>query len=800
MFFEKGKKVFVIFCVIAFGIASASNSVAATTSATDVVATASTTSSGAVDVTWTNATASPQPTGYLVVPLKNDVEVPSLVVQFARNGLAQSTRTVTGLADGTAYTFRVDAVYLSGNPVRSTPSASATPYDVPVAPSIVAASGNAKVTLTWTAVDNRGSSVTAYVVAVTPALATSPADVSGSSTTTEITGLTNGTKYSFTLTARNLRGESTASAPVSSTPVGPPSTMVAPTVTASDAAATVSWVAPTNSGGSEVVSYTITATSSTSGAASPVSKTVTVASLSGVLSTQITGLTNLKVYTFSVTATNGGPQTSPASPSSLSVTPSSAPPAAISAVSPKFSAVSGGELISFSGSNLLGSSVTATCSDASSPTIASPTVSATLVTLLSPPCPSGVAQLTLSNGGNAVKIHDVTYLPAPTISSITPTSVTSTGSQSVSLTGSNFSTGLSSETLLRVGGTLVAPSSVSSTIIVFNAPVLVNGATLGSRSVQVILGGAAGTLSVTTSITYTATTNPIVFSDIPSKRFGSSPFTVTASATAGSVTVSSLTTGVCTVSGTSITIVAAGTCRVSGTAPGNTIYAVGTSEKSVIIERGNQSLSIAPISAVSAGSTSALSVTNSAGVAGGLNSFQSSTPTVCSVTAAGLALGISSGDCIISVTAAETTNYSSTTTTTTFAVTSMTPASQTPSVGSPSSDGSSSGGTASSGTTAVAPVSSPSTPAQSTPGVKKGKSISAKSIASNAGTTIPSGSKVVLSIASSSKSICSVVSPNSGVRGIKAGNCRITIKITPKATAKVKKPKTITKSLTVVVA
>lgn len=772
MFLKKTVLFFIVSGFFVAGTVSTDQLAAAVNAATDVVATASATLSGAVDVTWTNATSSPQPTGYSVMPLKDDVEVPSLAVQFARNGQTQSTRTVTGLTDGTAYTFRVDAVYLVGSPVPSALSASAIPYDVPAVPTLEAVSGDEKVTLTWTSVDDNGSSVTAYVVEVTPKASTTPAEIAGTSTTAEVTGLTNGTSYSFTLKAQNLRGESAASAPVSSTPIGPPSTMVAPTVTAGNESATVSWTAPIDSGGSEIVSYTITGTSSTAGAASPVSKSVTVASLAGVLSTQVTSLTNSKVYSFTVTATNGGPQTSESSPSSLSVTPSDTPPAAISAVSPNYSAVSGGELISFSGSNLTGSTITATCSDSSTPTVASPTVSATLVTVESPPCPLGVAQLTLANAGNPVKVQDVTYLAVPTITSLTPNSITSTGSHVITLIGTNLSTGISSETLLRIGGTSVSLNSITPTSITFNAPNLINGETPGIRTVQVILGNASETLATlpsSMSITYTATANTISFSDIPLKRFGSAPFTISASASAGTVVFTSLTTGVCTVSGTSITIIAAGNCRIIGTSTGSSIYEVGTGEKLIVIERGNQTLSVSPVSAISVGASTSISVTNSAGDSGGLKTFESSTPTVCSISSTGLVQGISSGDCIVVVTASETGNYSSATATTTFVVTS------------------------------TAPVVTTTIPSVSVTKLKKGKTISTKSIARKAGTTITAGSKVVLSVAKSSKLICVVNSSKSGVRGIKAGKCKITIKVTPKATKKVKRPKTVTKPLLVVI-
>ncbi|MGO4585646.1 PKD domain-containing protein, partial [Arthrobacter sp. 2RAF6] len=96
----------------------------------------------------------------------------------------------------------------------------------PAAPTgVTATAGNASVVVSWTAPANGGSAITSY--AVTPSsggTALAPVTVSGSppSTTATVTGLTNGTAYTFTVTASNAVGTSApsaASAPV--TPAAP---------------------------------------------------------------------------------------------------------------------------------------------------------------------------------------------------------------------------------------------------------------------------------------------------------------------------------------------------------------------------------------------------------------------------------------------------------------------------------------------------------------------------------------------------------------------------------------------------
>jgi Galactose oxidase-like, Early set domain/Fibronectin type III domain/Glyoxal oxidase N-terminus len=91
------------------------------------------------------------------------------------------------------------------------------PPTVPNAPTAVTATGgNGSASVTWTAPSNGGSPITSYTV--TPYVGGVPQQsttVSGSppATSAMITGLSNGTSYTFTATATNAIGTSSASAP-----------------------------------------------------------------------------------------------------------------------------------------------------------------------------------------------------------------------------------------------------------------------------------------------------------------------------------------------------------------------------------------------------------------------------------------------------------------------------------------------------------------------------------------------------------------------------------------------------------
>jgi uncharacterized protein (TIGR02145 family) len=120
--------------------------------------------------------------------------------------------TVTGLINGTAYTFTVTATNAKGTSVASSASNSVTPSTastVPGAPTGVSATaGNAQATVTFTApASNGGSAITGYTVTSSPGSFTG----TGSTSPITVTGLINGTAYAFTVTATNAIGTSVAS-------------------------------------------------------------------------------------------------------------------------------------------------------------------------------------------------------------------------------------------------------------------------------------------------------------------------------------------------------------------------------------------------------------------------------------------------------------------------------------------------------------------------------------------------------------------------------------------------------------
>ncbi|MBI3043630.1 MAG: fibronectin type III domain-containing protein, partial [Betaproteobacteria bacterium] len=118
--------------------------------------------------------------------------------------------TVTGLANGTSYTFTVTATNAVGTGPASAPSNSVTPLDLPGAPSSVSAvAGNGQATVSFIPpVNDGGSPITAYTATSNPSGITA----SGVASPITVTGLANGTSYTFTVTATNAVGTGLASA------------------------------------------------------------------------------------------------------------------------------------------------------------------------------------------------------------------------------------------------------------------------------------------------------------------------------------------------------------------------------------------------------------------------------------------------------------------------------------------------------------------------------------------------------------------------------------------------------------
>ena len=118
--------------------------------------------------------------------------------------------TVTGLTNGTAVRFQVQATNAAGTGALSALSTAVTPRTVPSAPVIgIATRGNASALVRWTAPANGGSAITGYSVRVVNAAnvqvgALRPAAAGATSLT--VTGLVNGTAVRFAVRATNVAG------------------------------------------------------------------------------------------------------------------------------------------------------------------------------------------------------------------------------------------------------------------------------------------------------------------------------------------------------------------------------------------------------------------------------------------------------------------------------------------------------------------------------------------------------------------------------------------------------------------
>lgn len=157
-------------------------------------------------------------------------------------GISSTSKTITGLTPGTNYTFTVTATDNSG--IESGQSAAAGFTTLPVPPTsptglTTSNVGQSSITLNWNSV----SSATSYNVyqdgGSTPILT----GIAG--TSTNVTGLSPNTSYSFSVTAVNAGGESPASSSATAQTLPPPP--VAPTgLQSSNVTATsftVSWTA-----------------------------------------------------------------------------------------------------------------------------------------------------------------------------------------------------------------------------------------------------------------------------------------------------------------------------------------------------------------------------------------------------------------------------------------------------------------------------------------------------------------------------------------------------------------------------
>ena len=228
-------------------------------------------------------------TGYVVTPYVGSTP------GTATNASA-SPVTITGLTNGTSYTFKVYAKNAVGNGPVATSNA-VTPASTPGAPTnVVAAPGSASASGTWTAPSSGGSPITGYTV--TPYINSvpgTPQNPGASATSATFSSLTNGNSFYFTIYATNSIGNGptvTSNTVIAGSPTAPGTV----TATAGANQATVTWTAST-ANASAITGYTVVGLIG--------AQVVTRVTL-GASATQVTvyGLQGQTAYTFQVTSAN----------------------------------------------------------------------------------------------------------------------------------------------------------------------------------------------------------------------------------------------------------------------------------------------------------------------------------------------------------------------------------------------------------------------------------------------------------------------------------------------------------------
>jgi hypothetical protein len=276
----------------------------------------------------------------------------------------------------------------------------------------------------------------------------------------------------------------------------------------------------------------------------------TTVDVGNVTQRQFSGLQAGVTYYFRVTAYNTANEESTPS-AEVSHTPAVPVVPTLTSVSPTSGPAGGGTVITLTGTNF-----------ASGATVRVNGVAATAVTYLSATqvratTPAGTAgartvQITLPSGQSASLSNAFTYVAAPTITSVSPTSGPTTGGTTITVTGTGF-----------VSGATVRVNGVAATGVTFLSATQVRAVTpagtAGARTVQVTNPDTQAA-SLTNAFTYTSPTSPTLTAIAPASGpvAGGTAVTLTGTSFAAGTTVTiggAAATSVVVVSATSITAI-----------------------------------------------------------------------------------------------------------------------------------------------------------------------------------------------------------------------------------------------------
>ena len=220
-----------------------------------------------------------------------------------------------------------------------------------------------------------------------------------------------------------------------------------------------------------------------------------------------------------------------------------------------------------------------------------------------------------------------------------PITVAATASSSLPVSFSSLTTGV-----CTTGGT----NGTSVTFV-----------TTGTCTIQATQAGNANynaATPVNRSFAIGAASQTITFGTLAGKTYGDAPFAVTATASSGlPVAFSSLTTGVCTVAGSTVTIVAAGSCTIRASQAGDASYDAALDvDRTFAVAKAGQTTTFGTLAGKTYGDAPfAVTATASSGLP---VAFSSQTTGVCTVAGTTVTI-VAAGTCTIRASQAGDANY-----------------------------------------------------------------------------------------------------------------------------------------------
>lgn len=526
----------------------------------------------------------------------------------------------------------------------------------PTRPTITSvAAGNESVTVAFTPPSsNGGATITGYTATASPGGATG----SCSSSPCTITGLTNGTSYTVTVTSTNSAGTGAASTTSPSvTPVTTTGAVENLSVVPGDTNLAVSWIAPaclSDSSCGTLTGYEVfTSTDGTTFTQFGTSGTAT--------SVTVTGLINGTQYDVKVRVTTSTsfkdalaqqvPATTASAPTGVTVSRLTATSASVGWTAP---ASDGGQAIT-------GYTVTATSSDGGATVTSSPSSSPVTLTGLSDGKTYTVvvsATNLMGPGTDSSASAAVTMgLTAQTITAV-PSSVSMTALTSILLSSSG-STGSGAKTFTVASGpctvsgaALTATAAGTCTVTVtIAADVLTAAAT--SAAVSVTVNPAVQTVSWSPTTVFDMTETPATLSAATASDSGALTYSVTSAGTAG-----------CSFSsGSTLTFTSAGTCTVQVVAGSTSTHAASTPVSLTInVGLATRSITWSPTTtlvAADSGTAASSLATISTGTGSPIYTVSSAGVSGCTVNSSSAVISFTApGTCTIIATAPANTVYS----------------------------------------------------------------------------------------------------------------------------------------------